>query len=165
VRLIIPFCFSLIFLGISCKPKASCGEQTFNNTQEYLGYIQKQQNKIDSAMLNLSRSFETGSEKNIRLRYQQLLNICDTVLLETRNLTGYNSDESVKKATWSLFSFYNDIFHQEYQELLEILLSEQLPGNEEHNRASVVLEKVKLREDSLKKSLSDSLALFVERNK
>lgn len=159
--------FVLIALGIfqSCKPKANCGDLEFNTPEAYLSFIQFQQNKIDSAMLLLSESFETGSDKNIRNRYRYLVSTCDSVLLQTYKLSGYDSDENLKDAAINLFSFYNGIFHHEYLELLEILQHDELPGSNEKIRASLILNSVKVKEDSLKKLFHTSILQFVDRNK
>ncbi len=116
-------------------------------------------------MLLLSKSFETGSDKNIRNRYRYLVSTCDSVLLETNKLSGYDSDENLKDAAINLFSFYNGIFHHEYLELLEILQNDELPGSNEKTRATLILNSVKAREDSLKKVFHISISQFVDRNK
>lgn len=154
----------ILSIASACRPKATCGDLRFNSPEAYVEFVEMQKSRIDSAMRKLDQAFEKGSDQNIKIRYNQLVSTCDSVLLLTRDLSPYAQDSIVKTSSWKLFRFYNDIFHNEYRDLLDIYFAESIPDDVARQHAKSILEQVSHNEDSLRKVFLESVKTFVHRN-
>ncbi|MCB0819229.1 MAG: hypothetical protein KDC13_01305 [Bacteroidetes bacterium] len=153
-----------LFTAPACRPKATCGDIQFNSAESYVEFVELQKSRIDSAMRKLDQAFEKGSDQNIKIRYNQLVSTCDSVLLQTRDLSPFVQDSILKNSSWKLFSFYNEIFHNEYRELLEIYFAESIPDYIARQHAQSIMKQVSHDEDSLRMIFQESVKTFVHRN-
>ncbi|MEX1188758.1 MAG: hypothetical protein WED33_05825 [Bacteroidia bacterium] len=153
------FCVSAsIIIGLaSCKPKAHCGEIEFRNVEEYTAFVLKQQDRIKMQMLSLNTEFETGNATQIKQEYSQLILTCDSTLLLINKLSAYDGQEEFRLSAIKLFSFYSEVFHDEYRNLLEFYLKKETPIQPELDSMNALVGRINKAEDSLVNSFKSEL--------
>lgn len=138
-----------VLLLLSCRPKATCGDLDFHNATDYTVFVSQQHQKIVKQMALLNEQFDHGSQNEIKSQYSKLIASCDSALFMINLLSDYNHQTEFKESAVKLFSFYSEIFHNQYRKLLEIYLSKESPSQNTIDSIQSIVKSVHKDEISL----------------
>jgi hypothetical protein len=146
-----------VLLLLSCRPKATCGDKDFYNTKDYTVFVSKQHQKVLFQMALLNEQFDKGNPREIKSQYSRLIATCDSALYIVNQLSDYNNESEFKESAVKLFSFYGEIFHNQYRKLLELYLSEDAPNESTVDSMQAIVRSVQMNEESLIKTFESEM--------
>lgn len=165
-KLIIASCVAgcVVFSLPACSGrKAHAGDREFYSPVEYNDFIVDQQNAIIRQMVSLNNSYETGTEPEIRLRFDSLVNQSGESLLQIAQLSPYENDSSLQREALRFFTFYHSIFRNEYRHMVEIFLKGNEATDEDIRELNNIVNKIKTEEEQHNRSLSEKQLFFARK--
>ncbi|HPH81939.1 MAG TPA: hypothetical protein PL185_05180 [Flavobacteriales bacterium] len=160
--LILGVCIALLLP--SCSPKrAHAGSIILYNPVEYNDFIVDHQNATIRHMVKLTEAFDSGTEKEIQMQYAALVNRSDSSVAILKQLSDYEGDTLLRNAAINLLVFYNQVFHHEYKEMIDIFLKGDSATDAEITRLNTIVEKVRTQEDKLNQQLSVAQEEFAKK--
>lgn len=148
----------------SCKQKhAHAGEIVFYSPIEYNDFVVDHQNAIIRHMVQLTQAFDNGTEKEIRMQYKSLTARSDSSLAMVLQLSDYEDDSVLKVAAVNLLQFYNQIFHKQYKDMIEIFLKGDAASDAEVETLNKHVIYIRNNEDALNKKLNAAQANFAKK--
>ena len=154
-----------IFVSMpACKQKhAHAGDIVFYNPIEYNDFVVDHQNAIIRHMVNLTQAFDNGTEQEIRMQYKSLKSRSDSSLHMIKQLSDYEGDSVLKTAAVDLLKFYNQVFHKQYKDMIEIFLKGEAASDAEIETLNQHVIYIRNREDALNKKLNAAQANFAKK--
>lgn len=154
-----------IFVSMpACKQKhAHAGDIVFYNPIEYNDFVVDHQNAIIRHMVNLTQAFDNGTEQEIRMQYKSLTSRSDSSLHMIKQLSDYEGDSMLKIAAVDLLKFYNQVFHNQYKDMIEIFLKGDAASDAEIETLNQYVIYIRNKEDALNKKLNAAQANFAKK--
>lgn len=147
------FLCSILFFSSCSGEKARSGGIIFEDPVAYHDFIVDQQNVIMHHMVILTESYDQGNEEMIQESYLNLVNACDSCAFLIEELTPYEHDSSLQKASNELFKFYTRVFHHEYKEMLDIFLKGSMASDADITSLNRIVEEIRQEEEVLTKRM------------
>jgi hypothetical protein len=148
----------------SCKQKhAHAGDIVFYNPIEYNDFVVDHQNAIIRHMVQLTQAFDNGTEQEIRMQYKSLTARSDSSLHMISQLSDYEGDSVLKGAAVDLLKFYNQAFHKQYKDMIEIFLKGDAASDAEVETLNQHVIYIRNREDALNTKLNAAQTAFAKK--
>ncbi len=163
VKIAASLCLSvcLAFILPSCNHEnAHAGDIVFYNPVEYNDFIVDHQNAIIRYMVRLTTAFDNGNDQEVRMQYNALVARSDSSLIMIKQLSDYEGDTTLRNAALELLSFYNQVFHTEYKEMIDIFLKGDTATDADITRLNAIVVRVREREELLNQNLSLAQSQF-----
>ena len=154
-----------IFISMpACKQKhAHAGDIVFYNPIEYNDFVVDHQNAIIRHMVNLTQAFDNGTEQEIRIQYKSLTARSDSSLDVIMQLSDYEGDSVLKAAAVDLLKFYNQVFHEQYKDMIEIFLKGETASDAEIEKLNQHVIYIRNKEDTLNTKLNAAQTAFAKK--
>ncbi len=148
------------FLAILAISSVSCTDKKTDAT-DYNNKIVELQSSIIQKMLDLASSFESGSTPEMTNKHRELINTCEEIIRQSRELEPFEENSELRDTAIKLFEFYLSISTNEYREIIDILGKENTPYNMQ--RMQEVVEDISIRESALDNEFMMAQKAFVEK--
>ncbi len=105
-------------------------------------------------MVKLTDAFDNGTEQEVLLQYHALVTRSDSSLAMLNQLSDYEGDSLLRNSAIDLLQFYNNVFHHEYKEMIDIFLKGDTASDGDITKLNLIVERVRSQEEILNQKLS-----------
>jgi len=156
----------ILFFGmIACnKPVKGKNGVTYKTAVQYNDYIVSRQTKLLQNVLDFSKA----AEINLDSAEKMLEKFADETTLKIEEIKGmpaYHGDSALRNAAVRTFSFYKDVFQDDYSSIIRIRKKGDEMTSEDMDEIKNIVDKITREEEGFDKSFHNAQKNFADRNK
>jgi hypothetical protein len=156
----------IVFSLIACKQfvKGKNGI-TYNSPKKYNNYIINRQTSLMKQVLEINIIAAKNIDSAEAMRTRSVKDI-DNMIIEIKGMPPFNGDSALRDAATESFTFYKQLFENDYKIVLNIRKkTEAETTQEEEDEVSRIVENINKKEESLDKAFHHAQKNFAEKNK
>jgi hypothetical protein len=136
---------------------------TYKSAVQYNDYIVGRQSKLMQKILDFSKAVEINldSAENMLGRF---VNETATNIEEIKGMPVYKGDSSLRDAAAGSFSFYKNVFQNDYSRILQIRKKGADMTSEDVTEMHNIVEKITKEEEGFDKSFHNAQKNFADKN-
>ncbi len=142
----------------------SDNQLTFNDAESYNNYIINNQNKVIQKILELSATFDTGSDEQIRAKYKEFGESVETAKKEIEKLGAYEGNTEFRDAALDLMNFYKEIYENQYKKLIDIVIKGENATEADLQELNKIVEEVSAKEAKMDQKVAEAQNKFARDN-
>lgn len=152
---------------ISCKSKTAKGPNgvTYNTPAQYNDYIVNKQGEIMKDIMVFGETL-ASDPKGLLEKLPVYASEAETVVNDIKGMPAYSGNTEMRDEAVKLFSFYVDIFKNEYREMaqLSVTLDGQPANAEQTQQFNAFVAQVTKKEEPLDKSFQKAQRDFAKKH-
>lgn len=156
--------FILAFSIIACnQPVKGRNGVVYKTAAQYNDYIVGRQTKLMEHVLDFAKAAanDLDSAEKMLARYTSETS---TTIEEIKGMPAYKGDTSLRDAAVRSFSFYKNVFQNDYTRIIEIRKKGDAMTNEEVEEMQRIVEKITREEEGFDKSFHNAQQRFADKN-
>ncbi|HMK27176.1 MAG TPA: hypothetical protein VK483_14185 [Chitinophagaceae bacterium] len=156
--------FILVFSIIACnQPVKGRNGVTYKSAVQYNDYIVGRQTKLMQHILDFSKAANNSLDSAEKMLAEYINETAQTVE-DIKGMPAYKGDTSLRDAAARSFSFYKNVFQNDYTRIIQIRKKGEEMTNEDVEEMQRIVDKITREEEGFDKSFHNAQKRFADKN-
>ncbi|HEY6064497.1 MAG TPA: hypothetical protein VIV35_12850 [Chitinophagaceae bacterium] len=156
--------FILVFGIISCnQPVKGRNGVTYKSAVQYNDYIISRQTKLMQHVLDFAKAAEKDLDSAEKMLDEYTRETAGTIE-EIKGMPAFNGDSSLREAAVRSFSFYKNVFQNDYSRIITIRKKGAEMTSEDIEEMKKIVDKITRDEEGFDKSFHNAQKNFADKN-
>ena len=156
--------FILVFSIVACnQPVKGRNGVTYKSAVQYNDYIVGRQSKLMQHILDFSKAAANNLDSAEKMLTEYTSETAQTVE-DIKGMPAYKGDTSLRDAAVRSFSFYKNVFQNDYTRIIQIRKKGDEMTNEDVEEMQRIVDKITREEDGFDKSFHNAQKNFADKN-
>ena len=156
--------FILVFSVVACnQPVKGRNGVTYKSAVQYNDYIVSRQSKLMQHVLDFAKAAANNLDSAAKMLAEYTNQTAQTVE-DIKGMPAYKGDTSLRDAAVRSFSFYKNVFQNDYTRIIQIRKKGDEMTNEDVVEMQRIVDKITREEEGFDKSFHNAQKNFADKN-